>query len=314
MSTTNTPTLNGNVLASTRQNIASFLQRCGWKYTDVEIDEEYYSECCQAAISRGFPMDGKYSFRTHMEVGVAIASNCYGHLPDHAAKMWMCLFTAAALHIDTMAIRGEDMVHVYHFNERFVSCQPQGDPIMNAIDVLLREVTCLHSPLAASLITASILDFVSSNCLDNETKDMQISPRAPFYPEYSRVLSGMSNAYGLFVFPSTLPMREYIQCMPDLATFINHENDIISYYKEEIEGDTTNYLSLMAASRAIAKEDALHELIETTVQAHHNILECLRPYTEAYDAYVSFSKGSVKFYTAAKRYKVKEIMAEMPSS
>lgn len=81
-----------------------------------------------------------------------------------------------------------------------------------------------------------------------------------------------------------------------------------------MEGDNANYLSLMAASRSSIKQDALRELIEKTVQAHHNILECLRPGSEAYDAYVSFFEGYVKFHVALKRYKLKDIMAEMSSS
>jgi hypothetical protein len=90
-------------------------------------------------------------------------------------------------------------------------------------------------------------------------------------------------------------------------------SDILSYYKEEIEGDTTNYLSLVAASRALTKQDALHAIVEKTVQAHHNILECLRPHTEACDAYVNFFVGYVKFHTASKRYRMEEIIAEMSS-
>lgn len=117
-------------------------------------------------------MDGKYSIRACMDVGVAIAP-CYAHLPDRA-KMWMCLFTAVVTCIDDMAVRGEDMAHVYHFNKQFVNCQPQGDPMLNALDVLLREIPCFYSPLVSNFITTSILNFVSSNCLDSETKDMQV--------------------------------------------------------------------------------------------------------------------------------------------
>lgn len=140
---------------------------------DVAIDEAYHSECCQEAINRGFPMDGKYSIHEYMDVGVAMASNAYTHLPD-AARMWMCLFTAIATRIDDKVIRGEDMMDVYHFNERFVSCQPQGDPILNALDVILREIASLHSPLVSSLITVSTLNFMCANCLDFETQDMQV--------------------------------------------------------------------------------------------------------------------------------------------
>jgi hypothetical protein len=70
----------------------------------------------------------------------------------------------------------------------------------------------------------------------------------------------------------------------------------------------------MAASRSITKQDALDEVIEKTVQAHQNILECLRPHTEAYNAYISVLDGYVKFHAALRRYKMDEIMAEMSSS
>lgn len=281
---------------------------------DIAIDEAYHSECCQEAVNRGFPMDGEYSIRAYKVIGVAMASYSYTHLPDHAARMWMCLFTAVSTRIDDMMVKGEDMEHVYHFNERFVNCQPQGNPILDALDMVLREITCLHSPLVSNLITVSTLNFMSSNCLDNETKDMQTLPQTPLYPEYSRILSGLVDRYVLFIFPSMLPIRQYIQCMPDLRTVVNYTNDILSYYKEEIEGEAANYLSLMATSRALTKQDALHEVIEKTVQAHYNILKCLRPHTEAYNAYVNFFDGYVKFHAALKRYKMKEIMAEMSSS
>ncbi|KIK32441.1 hypothetical protein CY34DRAFT_19053 [Suillus luteus UH-Slu-Lm8-n1] len=303
-----TSTLDGGVLPSIRQAIANFLRRCGLQYTDATIDEAYHSECCQEAINRGFPMDGKYSICAYMDIGVAMAAYSYAHLPDPAARMWMCLFTVVSTRIDDMMVRGEDMVHVYHFNKQFVNCQPQGDPILNALDALLREITCLHSPLVLNLITVSTLNFMTSNCLDNETKDMQISPQTPLYLEYSRLLSGLVDGYVLFIFPSMLPIREYIQSMPDLRIVINHTK------QEEIEGDTTNYLSLMAASHSITKQDALDELMEKTVQAHHNILECLRPHTKAYNTYVSFLDGYVKFHAALRRYKMDEIMGEMPSS
>ncbi|KAG1741640.1 hypothetical protein EDB19DRAFT_1875764 [Suillus lakei] len=220
------------------------------------------------------------------------------HLPNPAARMWMSLFTGVTTRIDDMMVRKEDLVHVYYFNERFMSCQPHDDLLLNALDTLLREVTYLHFPLVSNLVVVSLLDFISSILLDYETKDMQISSHTPLYPEYSRILSGLVDGYALFMFPPTLPRWEYIHCMPDLRIVVNHTNDILSYYKEEIECDTSKYLSLMAASRALTKQQALHELIEKTVQVHHNILEILRLHTDAYDAYVSFFDGYVKFHYA----------------
>ena len=72
-------------------------------------------------------------------------------------------------------------------------------------------------------------------------------------------------------------------------------------------------MSLVAATRGLTKLEALQELVKKTTQAHHNILECLRPHTEAYDSYVAFFDGCIKLYAALRRYKLEEIMVEEPS-
>lgn len=110
----------------------------------------------------------------YMAVGVSIASNAYGHLPDCATKMWICLFTTVATCVDDMMARPEDLVHVYRFNERFANCQPQEHPVLNALDGLLREVHCHHSAPVSNLIVTSSLNFMSSILLDNETQDMPV--------------------------------------------------------------------------------------------------------------------------------------------
>ncbi|KAG1835976.1 isoprenoid synthase domain-containing protein [Suillus subalutaceus] len=242
-----------------------------------------------------------------MAVGVAMF-NTYVYIPDRATRMWICLFTVLVTCIDDMMDEGEDLVHVHNFYERFASNQSQGNPVLSALDALLRDIVHHYPSPVSNLIVASAIDFISSIMLDNETKDMQISAEAQSYPDYMRLLSGVQTAYSLFI---SLP-RSHLGNMFNACRIWPF--DILSFYKEEIEGDTTNYLSRVAASRALTKQDVLHEIVEKTVQAHHNILECLRPYTEACDAYISFFDGYVKFHAALKRYKMEEIMAEMSSS
>ncbi|KAG1835184.1 isoprenoid synthase domain-containing protein [Suillus variegatus] len=305
MNSLSTSTLDSKVLASIRQSITGFLQRCGLQYKNVPLDETWYSECCQEATKRGYSMD---AILPYMSIGVALTSNAYGHLPDRSTKMWICLFTVICTTMDDKMTSGKYLVHVYRFNERFANCLPHEHPVMHALDGLIREVACHYSAPMSNLIVTSALDYVSSLLLDHETKDMRISPQAPSYPEYSRMLSGIPYAYAYCIFPSTLPLQEYVQCMLDLVIVINHTNDILSYYKEEIQGDSANYLSLVVASRGLTKQSALRELVEKTVQAHHSILEFLRPHPEAYDAYVAFFNGYFKFHATFGRYKLEEIM------
>jgi len=74
--------------------------------------------------------------------------------------------------------------------------------------------------------------------------------------------------------------------------------------------DDTNYISLVSASRGLTKEDGLCAIIDKVVEAHHNILECLGPHSEAYDAYVAFFEGYSKLHAALRRYKLKEVMLD----
>jgi len=65
----------------------------------------------------------------------------------------------------------------------------------------------------------------------------------------------------------------------------------------------------MAASRSLSKVDVMPEIIDETVQAHHNILESLEAHADAHSAYVSFFRGHINFY-GAPRYKLEEVMSE----
>ena len=132
-------------------------------------DEVLYAECCKEAINRDFPMDGKHSIRP-----VAVSATAYAHLPDRATMVWISVITAVLFVIDDNIGGAQDIEHVYHFNERFSSCQPQGDPALKALDSLLRETKRHYSPLVSNLIITCILDYISSVLIDHETKDMQV--------------------------------------------------------------------------------------------------------------------------------------------
>jgi hypothetical protein len=137
-------------------------------------DEALYTECCKEAINRDFPMDGKHSIRPYMSCGAAISATAYAHLPDRATMVWIGFFNAVLLGIDDNFGGAQEIEHVYLFNERFASCQPQGDPALKALDSLLRETKRHYSPLVSNLIITSTLDYVSSLLIDHETKDMQV--------------------------------------------------------------------------------------------------------------------------------------------
>lgn len=42
------------------------------------------------------------------------------------------------------------------------------------------------------------------------------------YPAFCRNMSGVSQAYALFVFPPDLPVHSFIQALPDIMGFVNY--------------------------------------------------------------------------------------------
>ncbi|KAJ7688816.1 hypothetical protein B0H17DRAFT_937940 [Mycena rosella] len=79
------------------------------------------------------------------------------------------------------------------------------------------------------------------------------------FPHYLRSKSGISEAYAAGIFKSNreqnIPLKKYIKLVPDLVFFIEIMNDILSFHKEEIAGETHNLIHLR--TRALASSGAL---------------------------------------------------------
>ena len=205
------------------------------------LDEALNKKCFQEVINRGIPVEGKFSLAAFVVHAVGVTASAYGHITDPANWMWICLFLAVITGIDDNLDGEQEIEHMYRFNERFLNYQPQGNPALASLDELLREVPHHYkNPIVANLITTSVLDYITSIILDHETKDMQvlycpnpcslylrrslpqISTQPVHYAKYWRVLSGFPNLLVLMMFPSTLPICEYIQSVPELGLITSY--------------------------------------------------------------------------------------------
>ncbi|KAK0475188.1 hypothetical protein IW261DRAFT_1595634 [Armillaria novae-zelandiae] len=120
-------------------------------------------------------------------------------------------------------------------------------------------------------------------------------------------LSGMSEAYTMFIFPKDLSYNLYVQALPLVGEVINFMNDITSFYKEECENERHNLVSLMAEARGEPKIETLCYLVERCIQAHERTLRILSPYEGVRSNYENFVKGYLAFHLGAKRYRLSEL-------
>ncbi|KAJ6571451.1 terpenoid synthase [Mycena capillaripes] len=75
-------------------------------------------------------------------------------------------------------------------------------------------------------------------------------------PHYLRSKSGIAEAYAAAIFKATkdqyLPLTKFIKVLPDLTFYIEVINDLLSFHKEEIDGETYNLIHLRTRSLALS--------------------------------------------------------------
>lgn len=84
-------------------------------------------------------------------------------------------------------------------------------------------------------------------------------------------------------------------------------SDILSFYKEDLAGETTNQISIVAACNQTSKLDALNALAETTADLFEKAAEMLDGSPEACESFKKFATGFVRFHISVGRYRLADL-------
>ncbi|KAF5360314.1 hypothetical protein D9758_009124 [Tetrapyrgos nigripes] len=286
-----------------RDIILDYLARIHVPFPQVTYDRDFEAACCNEITRRGYILE---SLRPFLPGGVVMATTSYSHLEDVSARIYIALYTGYLIYLDD--VFEHDVTAVEVFNDRFVSHRKQKDPVLDDFADLLRRAPKLWpNKVVSNLIITSTLNLVTALLLENQTRDMRLRSVSCGYPTFSRVMSGASEAYGLFIFPANLPLPSFIQALPELMVYINNGNDILSFYKEEASGETVNRVSWLAQCHGYPKLDAVRELLEEAVMKREQILLILKPSKEACNAFLRFTSGYIGFHAGLKRYRLGEL-------
>ena len=102
--------------------------------------------------------------------------------------------------------------------------------------------------------------------------------------------------------------RGHVQCLVDANTCAGY-SDILSYYKEDIEEDTSSYMHARARVSGKSMDETLLEVVDEVAAATKRIRAHLGQ-GRARDAWERFETHYIWFHIACPRYRLQEILGE----
>ncbi|KAH6917896.1 isoprenoid synthase domain-containing protein [Coprinopsis sp. MPI-PUGE-AT-0042] len=290
--------------------IVEFMEDCNVPYQIIPFDDALFNACVKKAELKGYPVsseDVAPGFLKALRVGVVITRTSYSHLPDYDTLIWMATFTAFATYADDAF--QDDIHHLQSFARTFMQGERHEHPVLDGFASYLRDSSLIFPHFVANTVISSALRFMMSIALEYEGQSNKLSSEARDYPHFVRLLSGLSDTYALFAFPSTLPLSAHIQCWPEQIGYIDATNDVLSFYKEEMDGETVNLISATALSRNLSKMEVLRSRAQKAKDCYDVVMKVLAPYPEAVKAWKSFAQGFCYFHTSSPRYRLGELFA-----
>ncbi|KAF7790288.1 hypothetical protein EIP86_001242 [Pleurotus ostreatoroseus] len=253
-----------------------------WERTDISPAR------LEASLMTGVNMGGLAYAHTHLNTQVYIA-----------------LFTLLTVLFDDQLASADA-----EFTARFHAGLPQLHPFLQLFAEMLRTAGEHFLPFAARAIVNNALTSMDQNVFDRESKGMPLHTAAQQYVEWKRMRNGMAETFAFFVWDrhSFSNIFAYVQAIPDVLVCINYINDILSFYKEELEGETTNYVNERAVVTHKTAHAALLDTVNDAVIAVKKARDILSQAVREQEVFENFLEGFVAFHVYSPRYKILELM------
>ncbi|KAI9058171.1 terpenoid synthase [Trametes sanguinea] len=236
-----------------------------------------------------------------------IAESAYRHT-SYQHQLLIAIYTTYCVYIDDLGHR--DLDALGQFVKRFIARQDLQDPVLQRFVRQFQEIYEYYPRLSADIVNAKSLDAFIGMYIEFTAKDMVVAPGATMYPAFLRLKTGIGIAYALFNFvkdwrdPSD---NFYLQLVPEIEQFTDAINDILSFYKELLAGETDNYIHLRASAERKDPVVVLRELLEETLDTIRRVKDLTSSDPETTEIIDSYLMGYVEFHFRAGRYRLEDL-------
>ncbi|KAJ7230695.1 isoprenoid synthase domain-containing protein [Mycena pura] len=170
--------------------------------------------------------------------------------------------TALAILIDDSMEDEATCAELAQFSHKLFLGEPQENRMLALYHATLKEMSYVYegNDVLRDMAVVPWIAFIDGCLME---KQMFISqheaPNAtyldglpPNFPRYMRIKAGASESYIAMIFKATkdqnVPVSKYIKAVPDAVFICDVMNDILSFYKEELAGETCNFIHLRTRS------------------------------------------------------------------
>ncbi|KAG8161099.1 hypothetical protein KVR01_009363 [Diaporthe batatas] len=294
--------------ASLRPIYTKFLSDLNLPPLERFESEKLMTAVLEAAAATGVPHPLNSRSYEGLLVGYSYADNCLPYLPLDV-KVWVAIYTWLATLCDEPDRAGilEDMSL---FQERWVKGLPQPTVLLGAFADQIRLTYEYWHPLVANMIVTASFGFVTATALgardDIKGKTANPSKGGQLFPWFMRSRDGVGEAYAWFPFPKTMfPNLDVpIEAIEDMNRFLAFTNDVLSFYKEQLNGEKDNYTNKIAGYSQKSLVETLKEASEDVIACVRRIEHVLAGNEEYAKAWYLHKTGYIHMHTMRSRYKL----------
>ena len=217
-------------------------------------------------------------------------------------------------HADDMLEQKPDILRRLQMN--LLTGEPSGDCVLDwFIRELVPQLWDHFDPLIANMIVVACYDFLNGIGIEILLGQNTVNHKeAPGFPAWMRFKTGLSPMYALLVLVRTtdrkLPtggLEKFVQALPDVIRFCNICNDVISFYKEALAGETSGYVHMCAQRDGVEPEVALRMVADEGLESVSRVMSVLTDEPEYRANFEVFTRGMSHFHTACPRYRLAEL-------
>ncbi|PCH35536.1 terpenoid synthase [Wolfiporia cocos MD-104 SS10] len=292
---------------TSRKAVNDLMAKLGFTYTPIARDYALESRVREIVDK----WDVKDLIHPYIPLGILAATVCYGYTMNKDTQAQIALFVALFLALDTPSIM--ESTAAVHVHKQLCSSVPNKHDVMGHFLDCTRGMSEYFLPFASTSILTSVLQFVNGCYLEQNAQEwVAQGPNPLSFIDYQRNLTGIAEAHAYFIWPKeNFPeLTDYVQAIPDssdICLFQCYVNDILSYYKEELNGETGNYIDERAASTGKTTSEVLSDIVDETTVVVERIRRILGEGASR-EAWEVFMHGNILYHIGTPRYRLQDVI------